>query len=74
MESLTQYSFTESQFAQLVGRARLYNHLPKNEKLQMPQFLLNDWQVSTIAKDYYQDERFCKNDEGTITKVVSVVN
>jgi hypothetical protein len=66
MKQLTEYSLTEKQFAQLVGRARLYNYLPKNEKLLIPQFLLNDGQVSTIAKDYYQDERFCKKEDGTI--------
>lgn len=66
MLALTDYSLTEKQFAQLIGRSRLYNYLPKNEKLQIPQLLLNDGQVSTIAKDYYQDERFCKNGDGNI--------
>lgn len=66
MLALTQHSLTERQFAQLIGRSRLYNYLPKNEKLQIPQLLLNDGQVSTIAKDYYQDERFCKNEDGNI--------
>lgn len=66
MLSLTNYSLTEKQFALLVGRARLYNYISKNEKAKIPQLLLNDGQVSTIAKDYYQDERFCKNEEGNI--------
>lgn len=66
MLALTEYSLTEKQFAQLIGRSRLYNYLPKNEKMQIPQLLLNDGQVSTIAKDYYQDERFCKNEDGNI--------
>ncbi|WP_046755228.1 DUF3871 family protein [Kordia jejudonensis] len=66
MLALTEYSITESQFAQLIGRAKLFNYLPKNEKLQIPQLLLNDGQISSIAKDYYQDERFCKNEDGNI--------
>jgi len=66
MLALTDYSLTERQFAQLVGKARLYNYLPKSEKMQIPQLLLNDGQVSTMAKDYYQDERFCKNEDGNI--------
>lgn len=66
MLALTDYSLTEKQFAQLIGRSRLYNYLPKSEKMQIPQLLLNDGQVSTIAKDYYQDERFCKNQDGNI--------
>ncbi|WP_452221437.1 DUF3871 family protein [Lacinutrix salivirga] len=66
MLALTDYSLTERQFAQLIGRSRLYNYLTKSEKMQIPQLLLNDGQVSTIAKDYYQDERFCKNEDGNI--------
>lgn len=66
MLTLTDYSLTERQFAQLVGKSRLYNYLPKNEKLNIPQLLLNDGQISTVAKDYYQDESFCRNDNGDI--------
>ncbi|MEM5540704.1 DUF3871 family protein [Olleya sp. AS48] len=66
MKQLTEYSLTEKQFAQLVGRAKLYGYLPKEQKLEIPNLLLNDGQISTIAKDYYHDERFCKNKDGTI--------
>ena len=66
MQNLTQYQLSEKQFAQLVGRAKLYQFLPKQEKLEIPQLLINDGQISTIAKDYYQDERFCKNEDGNI--------
>jgi len=66
MKQLSQESLTEHQFAQLIGKARLYNYLPKNDKLQIPELLLNDGQVSTVAKDYYQDESFCRNDNGDI--------
>lgn len=66
MKQLTEYSLTEQQFAQLVGKSRLYGFLPKEQKLEIPNLLLNDGQIFTIAKDYYQDERFCKNPDGTI--------
>lgn len=66
MQNLTQHQLSEKQFAQLVGRAKLYQFLPKKEKLEIPQLLINDGQISTIAKDYYQDERFCKNENGNI--------
>ena len=66
MKQLSQESLTEHQFAQLIGKARLYNYLPKNDKLQIPELLLNDGQISTVAKDYYQDESFCRNDNGDI--------
>lgn len=66
MKQLSQESLTEHQFAQLIGKARLYNYLPKNDKLQIPELLLNDGQISTVAKDYYQDESFCRNESGDI--------
>lgn len=66
LRNLTNYHLTENQFAQLIGRAKLYQFLPKGEKLQIPPLQLNDGQISTIAKDFYQDERFCKNENGNI--------
>ena len=66
MEQLSNYSLTESQFAQLIGKGRLYNFLPKKEKLLLPELLINDGHLTTVAKDYYQDESFCKNENGDI--------
>ena len=67
MEYLTERSLTETQFAQLLGKAKLYNYLPKAEKSQLPQLLLNDNHFTTVAKDYYQDESFCKDASGEIS-------
>ena len=66
MKQLSQQNLTEQQFAQLIGRTRLYHYLPKLEKSQIPELLLNDGQISTVAKDYYLDNRFCRNDNGDI--------
>ena len=66
MKQLSQQNITEKQFAQLIGRARLYNFLPKEEKSQIPELMLNDGQISTVAKDYYLDDSFCRNDNGDI--------
>ncbi len=66
MKALTQYELTEHQFAQLIGRMRLYHYLPLKDKSTIPSFSLNDSQVSTIAKDFYQDKRFCRSDNGMI--------
>jgi hypothetical protein len=63
---LTQSSLTEHQFAQLIGRCRLYQHLPKELKRSIPILEFNDGHFNTIAKDYYQDESFCGNDSGDI--------
>lgn len=66
MQDLTNKYLTETQFAQLIGRAKLYQFLSKDEKLRIPPLQLNDGQISTIVKDFYQDERFCKNENGNI--------
>lgn len=66
MNSLTKQSITETQFAQLIGRMKLYQYLSKSEKVGIPPLLMNDSQISSIAKDFYQDERFCKNEDGNI--------
>ena len=66
MKELVNYSLTERQFAQIIGKGRLYNYLPKKEKLQLPELLMNDGHISAIAKDYYQDERFCREANGDI--------
>lgn len=66
MKQLSQHNLTEQQFAQLIGRARLYNFLPKQEKTLIPELMLNDGQISTVAKDYYLDDSFCRNENGDI--------
>ncbi len=66
MKELPNYHLSETQFAQLIGKSRLYHYLPKKEKFHLPALLLNDGHISTIAKDYYQDESFCRNAEGNI--------
>lgn len=66
IERLSQFTLSEMQFGQLIGKAKLYNYLPKSEKLQLPNLMLTDNQFSTIAKDYYNDVNFCRNKDGSI--------
>ena len=66
LRDLATYTLTEKQFAQIIGKARLYNYLPKKEKMLLPELLLNDGHINTVAKDYYQDESFCRNSNGDI--------
>ena len=67
MKNLLDYSLSERDFAQIIGKSRLYNYLPKNEKSVIPELLLNDGQINTVAKDYYQDESFCRKPDGDIS-------
>src|SRR5690606_27232072 len=63
MKQLSNYSLTENQFAQLIGKTKLYNHLPREEKDALPELLLTDNHFSAIAKDYYSDKSFSRNNE-----------
>jgi hypothetical protein len=67
MKNLLEYSLTERDFAQIIGKSRLYNYLPKKDKALIPELLLNDGHINTVAKDYYQDESFCRDSDGKIS-------
>ena len=67
MQDLTRYYLTEQQFAQLIGRCRLYQYLPQVQKREIAPLLLGDSQINTIARDYYRDESFCRSEDGTIS-------
>ncbi len=66
MQRLTEHNLTEAQFAQVLGRTRLYNYLPNDLKKEIPPFLFTDTQLGSVAKDYFQDQSFCRNDTGDI--------
>jgi hypothetical protein len=66
MQRLTEQSLTEAQFAQVLGRARLYNYLPNEVKKEIPPLLFTDTQLGSVAKDYFQDNSFCRNENGDI--------
>lgn len=58
MRSLQGYSLTESQFAQFLGKSRLYQCLPFEHRKLLPQFLMTDTQTNIVARAYFQDEDF----------------
>jgi hypothetical protein len=66
LEALSEHSLSEHQFAQLIGRARLYNYLPQKQKKDIDKLPLSDTQISIVAKDYYQDKSFCRSEDGNI--------
>ena len=54
-------SLTESQFAQFLGRSRMYQYLSTKEKKAIPEMLMTDTQIGLVARSYYEDEHFGKN-------------
>jgi hypothetical protein len=66
MKDFGNYKLTESQFAQLIGKARLYPYLPAEQKKVVPALNFGDGQFNTIARDYYQDKSFSRDENGDI--------
>ena len=64
---LNEIHLTEMQFAQFIGRCRMYHYLPKKEKQGIPELLLNDGQIGQIAKGYYHDTNFSRYEDGSIS-------
>ena len=68
LQNLVNYSLSDWQFAQLIGRCRLYQYLSIQERqhLGIGPLQFGDQQLSSICKDYYKDESFCRSDNGSI--------
>ena len=66
LRKLSEHSITEQQFANLIGRCRMYQHLPSEMKNDIPPILFGDQQLGCVVKDYYKDSSFCKDDAGHI--------
>lgn len=61
MEKLSNIYLTEHEFAQFIGKSRLFRHLPEERKLLLTPVMFGDQQMGAIAKDFYQDENFNHN-------------
>ena len=61
MRRLQEYSISEAQFAQFLGKSRMYQYLPNKEKKQLPEMLMTDTQISLVTKAYYNDSNFGRN-------------
>jgi len=66
MNSFKQHSLTEHQFAQMIGKSKLYQCLPQKERKLLPNLEMTDSHMNIIARNYYRDEAFCRNRDNTI--------
>jgi len=66
LRALLQHSLSEHQFAVLIGKLRMYQHLPRHKQIEIPALALGDTQIGMVVKDYYKDQSFCKGDDGNI--------
>ena len=58
MQKLKEVELDEQQFAHLIGKCRMYPHLPYQMKRSIPGLSLGDSQVSRVVKMYYSDPDF----------------
>ena len=65
---------TEQQFAQFLGKSRLYQYLPPTQKKKLPQMLMTDTQASIVAKSFYNDDNFSLPDNQKEISMWNVYN
>lgn len=61
MKRLQEYYMTEAQFAQFLGKSRMYQYLPNKEKKALPEMLMTDTQINLVTRAYYNDSNFGRN-------------
>lgn len=66
LKQLSEYSISEHQFALMIGRCRMYQHLDASLKKEIPLLKFGDNQINAICKDYYRDKSFCRDAAGNI--------
>ena len=62
MQSLSNTYLSETQFAQVVGRMRMFQALPSSQQKRMPQLLITDSQINNVCRDFYRSEHFGMKD------------
>lgn len=67
MERISRFQLNEEQFAHLVGKIRMYQHLDREEQKSKQQFLLNDGQINSVVKDYFTCPNFSRDQNKNIS-------
>ena len=67
MKKMNEFYLTENQFAHLIGKMKLYNHIEKDIKKELFPLKVNDTQINSIVKDYYLDPNFSKSNDDMIS-------
>lgn len=66
MSAMREQHLTEHQFAQLIGKTRLYQYLPQSDRKKLPAMEFTDSHINAVAKAYYSDAHFSKEDDSSI--------
>ncbi|MCW5518489.1 DUF3871 family protein [Aureitalea sp. L0-47] len=63
MERMSKYSLDEEQFAHVIGKMKMYQHLSSEEKVGKLTLGMNDNQIGSLVRDYYSDPNFSGDEE-----------
>ena len=74
LHNLQHQSLTEHQFAQLIGKTRLYQFLPPKERKALPSMEFTDSHINAIARAYYADENFSRENSANNIDLWRVYN
>ena len=67
MQTLSNTYLTETQFAQIVGRMRLYQALPQGLSKYIPRLLITDSQINNVCRGYYGNPDFSAGKDGSLS-------
>ena len=67
LKSLEDLYLSETQFALILGKMRLYNYLPAKIQREIPQMLITDSMVNNVARQSYRDPNFSVDDNGELS-------
>lgn len=74
MEAFKDSYMTEHQFARFLGKSRLYQYLPNEQRRLLPQMLMTDTQIGIVAKSFYHDDNFSLPDNPKEISMWNVYN
>jgi len=66
MRQFSEFEISEKQFATLIGKTRMYQHLPREQKIELPLLSVSDTQINHVSKCYYNDPNFSVRETGKI--------
>lgn len=67
MERMSKFHLNEEQFAHLIGKIRMYQHLERDEQKTKQPFLLNDGQINSVVRDYFTCPNFSRDENKNIS-------
>ena len=66
LKMMSKYELNDMEFAHLIGKLKMYQHLPKDEQADVFPIAINDNQINTVIKDYFNCTNFSRLENGHV--------